>query len=498
MGDDVGIQEFTNADLMRYRHKLRQCLDALILLADGDHFDVERTLTGIELELSLVGEDGDPAMTNQEVLSHLAGHAVSNGDSVQDELGRFNLELNLGPRSVSGFGLESYEERLRLWLQDINDCARKEHSSVVMVGALPTVRREHAVVEVLSARPRYRLLNDQILSVRGEDICLDIKGAETLRTHTDSIAPESVNTSVQFHMQLTPEQFPRYWNAAQAMAGAQLATAANSPYVFGTQLWAETRIILFEQATDVRNGELRVQGVRPRAWFGERWVSSAMDLFEENLRYFVPLLPQCVREDPIETVNDGGVPHLGELRLHNGTIYRWNRPVYDVGPDGPHLRVENRVVPAGPTPIDICANMAFYLGLVSALAEEDMPVWTKMPFTVAEQNFLAAARHGIDAHQAWPGLGEIPARALVLDHLLPKAAEGLAAMNVATEVAERLLSIIAGRCRTGVNGAAWQVRCVGRLERRQGMSRTMALREMINRYAAHAATNTPVHEWPPD
>nr|WP_244409086.1 glutamate--cysteine ligase [Stackebrandtia nassauensis] len=452
----------------------------------------------MELELSLVDESGEPSMTNHEVLSHLAENAVANGDSVQDELGRFNLELNLGPRPVAGFGFETYEQRLRLWLQDVNDCARKEHSSVVMVGTLPTVRREHARLDILSRRPRYRLLNDQILSVRGEDISLDISGAETLRAHTDSIAPESVNTSVQFHLQLTPEQFPRYWNAAQAMAGVQLATAANSPYLFGTQLWAETRIILFEQATDIRNGELRVQGVRPRAWFGERWITSATDLFEENLKYFVPLLPQCVSEDPIEKVNSGEIPQLGELRLHNGTIYRWNRPVYDVGPEGPHLRVENRVVPAGPTPIDICANMAFYLGLVTALAEADMPIWTKLPFAVAEQNFHAAARHGIDAHQTWPGLGELPARVLVLDHLLPKAAEGLAALDVDSAVAERLLAIIAGRCRNGVNGAAWQVNCVQRLQQRQGLSRTPALHEMLSRYAEHAATNTPVHEWPPE
>lgn len=467
-------------------------------MTDEDCFDVERTLTGMELELNLVSDAGDPAMTNKEVLSYLAQHSRLDDLSVQDELGKFNLELNLAPRSVAGDGFGDYERELQAWLREVDESARKADSSVVLVGTLPTMRREHARPESLTEGPRYQVLNAEIMAARGEEISLDIKGSETLRTHTDSIAPESANTSVQYHLQVTPEQFPRYWNAAQAIAGMQLATSANSPYLFGAQLWAETRVILFEQATDTRNSELRVQGVRPRTWFGERWISSALELFEENVRYFAPLVPRCDAEDPVEVAKAGGVPHLGELRLHNGTVYRWNRPVYDVGPNGPHLRVENRPVPAGPTPVDVCANMAFYLGLVAVLAEEENPIWTKLPFAVAEQNFVAAARHGIDAHMTWPGVGEIPARALTVDVMLPKAAEGLDRLGVDAATAERLLSVIEGRCRTRVNGAVWQVGCVTRLESQQRISRPEALREMMRRYARYASSNTPVHEWPPE
>src|SRR5439155_11118912 len=184
---------------------------------------------------------------------------------------------------------------------------------------------------------------------RCDDIDLDIQGAERLRVETDSIAPEAANTSLQFHLQVAPEDFARYWNASQAIAGLQVAVGANSPYLFGRRLWAETRIALFEQATDTRPEELKAQGVRPRVWFGERWVTSIFDLFEENLRYFPSLLPIRDEEDPVEVVRAGGVPRLGELRLHNGTGYRWNRPVHDSMNGRPQVRVENLLLPAGPS-----------------------------------------------------------------------------------------------------------------------------------------------------
>src|SRR5689334_17812550 len=221
-----------------------------------------------------------------------------------------------------------------------------------------------------------------------------------------------------------------YWNAAQCIAGVQLALGANSPYLFGRQLWRETRIPLFEQATDTRSDELKIQGVRPRVWFGERWITSIFDLFEENVRYFPSLLPICEDEDPIAVLDDGGVPKLGELRLHNGTVYRWNRPIYDVVDGKPHVRVENRVLPAGPTVVDSMANAAFYFGLVRRLAEQDRPVWTQMSFGAAEENFHNGARHGIDASVFWPGLGAVPVTELVLRRLLPLAREGLDSWGV--------------------------------------------------------------------
>src|SRR5262249_36559266 len=209
--------------------------------------------------------------------------------------------------------------------------------------------------------------------------------------------PEAACTSAQLHVQVSPDAFASYWNAAQAIAGVQVALAANSPFLFGRQLWQETRITLFEQATDTRPAELKEQGVRPRVWFGERWITSVFDLFEENIRYFPALLPICEEEDPLTVLEGGGSPQLAEMSLHNGTIYRWNRPVYAVVNGQPHLRVENRVLPAGPTVLDSIANAAFYYGLVGELAEAERPIWTQMAFSAAAANLAAGARFGLDA-----------------------------------------------------------------------------------------------------
>ena len=350
----------------------------------------------------------------------------------------------------------------------------------------------------LSSNERYRVLNDQIVGARGEDIELDIRGVERLRTHTDSIAPEAACTSLQFHLQVAPDSFADYWNASQAIAGVQVAVGANSPFLYGRQLWAETRIALFQQATDTRPDELKAQGVRPRVWFGERWITSIFDLFEENVRYFPPLLPICDDEDPVEVLHGGGVPQLGELRLHNGTVYRWNRPVYDIMNGRPHLRVENRVLPAGPTVVDMLANAAFYFGLARGLAESDRPIWSQLTFSSAEENFHAAARRGMDAVLHWPRLGEVPVTKLVLDTLLPKAAIGLDRFGVAPAERDRLLGIIEERCRTGRNGAVWQTETVWAAQRHRNLDRDAALHHMANRYAELQRTNEPVHTWPVD
>ena len=238
--------------------------------------------------------------------------------------------------------------------------------------------------------------------------------------------PEAACTSTQFHVQTSPDSFAEYWNASQAICAIQLALGANSPYLLGKELWRETRIPLFEQSTDTRAEELKAQGVRPRVWFGERWINSVFDLFEENVRYFPALLPITDDEDPLAVLEDGGTPTLSELRLHNGTIYRWNRPVYDIAGGVPHLRVENRVLAAGPTVADTVANAAFYFGLVRALAESERPLWSQMSFSAAEENFHVAAQHGIDAQIYWPGVGQVRATELTLRRLLPLAREGLA------------------------------------------------------------------------
>jgi hypothetical protein len=306
---------------------------------------------------------------------------------------------------------------------------------------------------------------------------------------------------VQLHLQVTPGRFADVWNAAQAVAAAQIAVGANSPFLFGRELWRESRPPLFQQSTDTRPPELQAQGVRPRTWFGERWISSAYDLFEENLRYYPALLPICDDENPVEVFDKGGAPKLAELVLHNGTVYRWNRPVYDIADGVPHLRVENRVLPAGPTITDVLANAAFYYGVVRALAEESRPVWTRLPFEAAAANFDAACRHGIDARLTWPrrgrhgGTAEIDAVSLVRDELLPLAEAGLEAWGVEAADRDFYLGVIEERCRRRVNGASWQTATFHRaLE--AGMSRDAALAATTRRYRDLMHKGEPVHTWP--
>jgi gamma-glutamyl:cysteine ligase YbdK (ATP-grasp superfamily) len=490
MGRDVERLEFSREDRRRYREKVRQCLDVFARMLRESRFDVDRPMTGLEVELNLVDEVGDPAMKNAEVLDRIA-----DPDFVT-ELGQFNLEINVSPRRLSGDGAAAFEKNVRTSLNAAEGKANELGVHLMMVGILPTLRTEHLKYESLSANPRYRVLNDQIFAARGEDMEISIQGVERLRATADTIMPEAACTSMQLHLQVSPEDFPRYWNASQAIAGVQLALGANSPFLLGKQLWAETRIALFEQATDTRSEELKSQGVRPRVWFGERWITSIFDLFEENVRYFPALLPIVEDEDPVAMLDHGDAPELAELRLHNGTIYRWNRPVYDVVRGVPHLRVENRVLPSGPTVVDMMANAAFYFGLVRSLAEDERPVWSQMSFSAAEENFHAGARDGIAADVFWPGVGNVPATELVLRRLLPRAKEGLDRWGLDHEQRDRLLGIIEQRCLTGRNGSTWQSQTFHDLFDAGARDRFDALREVVQRYNKLMHQNLPVHEWP--
>ncbi|MGW0737547.1 glutamate--cysteine ligase [Streptomyces sp. NPDC002851] len=495
MGEKVAAGAFDLADRQRYRRKLQQCLAGLRRLLDEQRFDRPRNLMGMEIELNLAGPDGLPRMMNAEVLQRIAS-----GD-FQTELGMFNLEVNIAPHRLGGSVLDQLAEELRTGLGYAHRKADECAAGIVMIGILPTLGRTDLVSANLSAVDRYTLLNDQIMAARGEQFTLDIEGVERLVCTSASIAPEAACTSVQLHLQVTPGRFADVWNAAQAVAGAQIAVGANAPFLFGHELWRESRPPLFLQATDTRPPELQAQGVRPRTWFGERWISSAYELFEENLRYFPPLLPICEDEDALRVLDEGGVPSLAELVLHNGTVYRWNRPVYGIADGVPHLRVENRVLPAGPTVTDVIANAAFYYGVVRALAEEARPVWARLPFEAAAANFDAACRYGIEAEFEWPrpgrfgGLTRLPAVELVRGELLPFAAAGLDAWGIEPSDRDRYLGVIEERCRRRVNGASWQAETYHRA-RRSGLSRQDALAATTRRYCELMHAGEPVHTWP--
>src|SRR6478609_9672472 len=486
MGEEVEAQEFSRADRTRHRERVRRNLDVFARMLREDRFDTDDPMTGLEVELNLVDDVGDPALKNAEALEAIADPAF------QTELGQCNIEINVPPAKLREGGLTTFEDTLRRSLNDAEAKSSAVGAHMVMIGILPTLADGHMTLDSLSANPRYKLLSEQILDARGEDITIAVDGVERLRTTADSIVPEAACTSTQFHVQTSPEMFAEYWNASQAIAAIQLAVAANSPYLLGKELWRETRIPLFEQATDARSEELKAQGVRPRVWFGERWINSVFDLFEENVRYFPALLPVSEDEDPLEVLESGGTPRLAELRLHNGTIYRWNRPVYDIADGMPHLRVENRLLAAGPTVADTIANAALWFGLIRFLAESERPLWSQMSFSAAEENFHVAAQMGVDAQVYWPGLGQVRATELVLRRLLPMARAGLDSWGVPGEESDRYLGIIEQRCQTEASGAGW---FVDRVRERGGVDRYDALRATLLDYTERMHSNEPVHTW---
>ncbi|MGJ9423345.1 glutamate--cysteine ligase [Aeromicrobium sp. CF3.5] len=489
MGQDVDAREFSRDDRTRYRAKVRRCLDVFARMLGERDFSFDTAHVGIEIEFNLVDEHGDPVFKGVEALEAIAD------EDFQTELGLFNLEINVPPSRIDGTGLVALEETLRDDLNAAQDKAAGVGAHLVMIGILPTLGEEHLGYHTISPNPRYKLLSEQIMAARGEDIEIVIDGVDRLDTRADTIMPEAACTSTQLHLQVEPEDFAPTWNAAQAIAGVQVAVGANSPFLLGRQLWHETRIALFEQATDTRSEELKAQGVRPRVFFGERWITSVFDLFEENVRYFPALLPIVEDEDPLVELEAGRVPSLAELRLHNGTVYRWNRPIYDIADGRPHLRIENRLLPAGPTVVDTLANAALFYGLVPVLGQGERPVWSQLSFAAAEDNFHTASQMGIEAEQYWPGVGSVPARELVLRHLLPLAHTGLEQLGVDAAVRDRLLGIIEQRCVTGRNGATWLIQETEH-HRAAGSDSVAALRLTTQEYQRHMHGGEPVHTWP--
>ncbi len=495
MGQDVDRTTFSRRDRQVYRSKLQRSLDAMAAMLRDGRFVTKVPTSGLEIEFALVDQDASPALVGPQVLDEVEVNEF------QSELGRWNIELNLPPRSLPGEEGLHLERHLLDLVASVEAKAQPLGVQLMMIGILPTLERAHFEPEFLTPNPRYDQLNEQMMLARGEPFRLDIDGfgigdghPERLTEDFDSIAPEAACTSTQLHLVTEPDEFPAIWNAAQCLAGVQLAIGANSPYLLGKQLWAETRIPVFEQSCDVRSVELLNQGVRPRVWFGEKWITSILELFEENLRYFPALLPICETDEPLDDVRAGLAPGLAELRLHNSTIWRWNRPVYAVVDGEPHLRVENRVLPSGPSAVDTIANAMFFYGLVRVLAAAERPLWGQMSFKAAEDNFVAAARQGMDALLYWPELGWVRPDELVLRKLLPMAADGLDRWGMSAQVAGRYLSVIEQRCLRRRTGASWQVDTVRALTAR-GLDRPAALRGMLQRYLDGMCANVPVHAW---
>jgi gamma-glutamyl:cysteine ligase YbdK (ATP-grasp superfamily) len=468
--------------------RLEDELERLRALIDAGRLTDGQGLLGVELEFHLIDDAGRPAPCNDAVLAALA----DGPHDVQRELARFNLELNLPPLPLTGTPLTSVRTRIDALQEAV---AGLEPATVALsIGTLPTLTLGDADTAAISGHDRYRELDASIMSARGAPIELTVDGTgaggERLAVTLHSITLEAAATSLQIHLDLPADGFVAAWNAAQAAAALQVAVAGNSPILLGRALWHETRIPLFEQVIDVRR-PVRTAGAMggppPRVWFGQRWIDHPVDLFAENVVHFGHLLT-----DPPEDADEDA---FSALRLHNGTIWRWNRPVYDVIGGRPTLRMENRVLSAPPTSRDGSADIALFLGLVAGLRDDVEALTSALPFPVAETNFRDAARYGLEAGLCWPGAPDgTPAAHLLRTRLLDVAAAGLAALGVPTAESDPALDIIAARAASGRTGATWQLAALADEEQRH--DRVEALRRVVLRYRDLQQEGEPVHRWP--
>lgn len=471
MGQEINKSHFTQADFDAFEIRLREETELLETWFRDGVFAAGHKVGGLELETYLVAADLGPAPIVGSFLERLADPLVV------PELATFNAEINCSPQELRGNALS----RLAAELEDIwarcTRAAAELDTRLAMIGILPTAHPEHLDIAHMSPLNRYRAMNEQVLRLRQDHpLLLDIEGKDHLVFKSENVMMEPLATAFQIHLQVNPEEAARLYNWSKVLSAPMVAVSANAPFLFGRELWEETRIPLFEQAVSVGGPFFR-----ERVNFGLRYVEkSVFECFRSNLSRFPILLPQVVDQPP---------ERLAHLRLHNGTIWRWNRPLIGFDDTGaPHLRIEHRVMPAGPTIPDLIANAALYFGAVQSFAADLTPPRQRLPFTVAKSNFYQAAREGLRAPIEWLDGRPSTLRQVLIEDLLPRARAGLAELGIDASETDHWLGIIAGRLETGQTGAAWQRAWV----RRHGPDPTA----LTATYLEHQESGLPVHQWP--
>lgn len=443
---------------------------------------------GVEQELVLVDKSWHPSPMADEILEEIQDESFTN------EIARFNLEFNVDPILLGDDCLRKMHHLILDNIAKVQRVADERDIAVMMVGILPTIRKIDLTLDNMTPQERYYALNETLTRMRGGAYELNIKGKDEMSLTHDNIMLEACNTSFQIHFQVSPDEFAKRYNIAQAVLAPVLAAAANSPLLLGRRLWRETRIALFEQSIDTRSGHY-LRELSPRVSFGTRWVrESILEIFQEDIARFKVLFGIQVDEDPFEKIRNNRAPDLTALRLHNGTIYRWNRPCYGVSPDGKaQLRIENRVLPSGPTVMDEVANAAFWFGMMSGVSVVYDDITKVMDFDDAKDNFIAAATHGLGAQFSWMDGKRIPAQELILHELLPLAREGLSASNVNPDDISTYLDVIEERVRSEQTGSQWILKSLSDM-RYSGVKG-----EQINAITAaiyhRQIEDVPVHSW---
>ncbi len=477
--------------MQKFVKSLLNDVTALEYMLDNDWFESDVVRLGAEQEMVMVDKTTfKPSLVAMEALEKMEEYPW-----VETELAKFNLETNIEPRVFEKDCFTLLENENTYKLNKIQEVLDGMNTSIVLTGILPTLRKYHLDMENLTPKKRYfalmEALNKQLI---GQSYELRIVGIDELLVKHSSPLLEASNTSFQVHLQVAPNDFVKMYNIAQALAGPMMAIAANSPIVFGKRLWHETRIALFQQSLDTRTSHDHMRERSPRVSFGRDWLhNSIMEIYKEDIARFRVLLSSDVEEDSIEMLKNGQVPKLRALQVHNSTVYRWNRPCYGISDNGkPHLRIENRILPSGPTVIDEIANACFWLGCMMGMAMEVDDIRTKMSFADARDNFGKAAKFGIDSKFTWFHDEKVSAEKLIMD-LLPIARKGLESRNVDKSDIDKYLYIIEQRAIKNMTGARWMLRAFTKLH--ENANTDEALSVLTATMIQNQQSNKPVHEW---
>ena len=489
MGEHNVEQEVDQKKAQAFMKAVLEDLRALAFMLEHGGVESGVTRIGAEQEMFLIDRELRPAPVGPEVLSQV------NDPRLTTEIARFNLEANLTPLLLTGpcFSLLAQE------LDEVLSLARKGAEAfgadVLLSGILPTLLKSDLTLQNLTPNPRYEELDRGVIRLRGGPFEIHIKGVDELHIKHDNIMMESCNTSFQVHFQTNPADFVTDYNTAQAITAPVLAAAVNSPVLFGHRLWQETRVALFQHSTDARSRPQLARSQPTRVSFGDSWLEhSIIALFHDQILRFRPIMITQPDEDPFEVLARGETPLLSALRMHNGTVWRWNRACYGVNDGVAHLRIENRALPAGPTIVDEVANAAFFAGLMLSLPQEYGDIAKRMNFDDAKSNFFRAARHGLDAQFNWIDGQSHTASSLVLDHLLPLARQGLSNSKVDDVDMDKYLGIIEERVRSRQTGARWIVKS---LEGMQDVGpKDISQRRLTAAMLACQKQGQPVHRWP--
>ena len=470
MGTEISQSHFSHADFSAFLERLSRETALLDQWLSSDILKPSQAQGGFELEAWVIDSEGIPANQNDKIIS------LVNNDMAVPELAQFNVELNGHPHRLQGQALSKIYEDIRNGWQSVTQAANQIDLRMLMIGILPTAQRDSFRLEAMSPLQRYLALNEQIFKQRQDrPVELDIRGHDHLLLHHHDVMLESATTSFQIHLRTSPHEAVRLYNASKIISAPMVAISANSPYLFGHDLWAESRIPVFEQSIDIGQSEHT-----KRVSFGYRYVEeSIFEIFNANLRHYPVLLPELM-DEPDES--------LAHLRLHNGTIWRWNRPLVGFDDDGsPHLRIEHRVGPSGPTPADMTANAALYYGCVRSMIDAETPYESMIPFLTAKDNFYNCAKQGLEADIVWCDGDTGPVKSLLTEKLLPMAKEGLISLGIDQDDIDKWLGIIQERLKTGQNGSRWQRSWIERHGR--------DFHGMVSAYHEHQESGQPVHLW---